>query len=415
MNAMRKHAQSQGARKIPIFSPWHLLLDDGNPDTFVDNRKAPPAGSGLKPASSEIFNVGAIQRAGYPVVVWTVNDKPRMLELMRLGVNGVISDRPDLLRQAVEEFDANGDGTPGDFINSDGLIEVGRFDAQGHRGGRDLRPENTLPAMEVALDSLMSTLEMDTGITSDRVAILDHDSLVQSEKCRRADGGAYTEADEVLIKDQTAAQLQSKFVCDKLFRGPQQANDPALSPVSVAFATSRGLISPYVMPTLEQVFDFVRFYADYYRDGPGSGRPDAARRWRNAERVRFNIETKINPRREFADRTIGPRPFAQIVAGTIVANKLEDRADIQSFDFRTLLEVHKRFRKIRTVHLFGDSPIFADPSLPGSDEGTNLQDEKGRNTPWLAGLYWPYRINASANPSASRSGHPRKRKKPSGN
>src|SRR5262245_12243374 len=192
MNAMRKHAQSQGARKIPVFSPWHLMLDDGNPDTFVDNRKAPPAGSGLKPASSEIFNVGAIQRAGYPVVVWTVNDKPRMLELMRLGVNGIISDRPDLLRQAVEEFDANGDGTPGDSINSDGLIELSKFDAQGHRGGRDLRPENTLPAMEVALDNLMSTLELDTGITSDRTPVVDHDPLVQSEKCRRADGAPYT-------------------------------------------------------------------------------------------------------------------------------------------------------------------------------------------------------------------------------
>ena len=40
-----------------------------------------------------------------------------MLELMRLGINGIISDRPDLLRQAVEEFDANGDGVAGDLLN----------------------------------------------------------------------------------------------------------------------------------------------------------------------------------------------------------------------------------------------------------------------------------------------------------
>jgi glycerophosphoryl diester phosphodiesterase len=308
-----------------------------------------------------------------------------------------------LLRQAVEEFDANGDGAPGDFINSDGLIDVSRFDAQGHRGGRDLRPENTLPAMEVALDSLMSTLELDNGITSDRVAILDHDPLVQSEKCRRADGAPYTQADEVLVKDLTAAQLQSTFVCDKVFRGPQQTNDPALSPASVAFATSRGLISPYVAPTLQQVFNFVRFYADYYRSGPGSSHPDAERRWRNAERVRFNIETKINPRREFSDRTIGPKTFARTVASTITANELEERADIQSFDFRTLLEVQKRFPEIRTVYLFGDFPIFDDPSLPGSDDGTNLQDEKGRNTPWLAGLFWPYRVTALDHPFRSQT------------
>jgi len=187
MNAVRKHAQLQGNFKTPVFSPWEVMLDDGNPNTFIDNRKAPPAGSGLKPASSEIFNVGSIQRAGYPVVVYTVNDKPRMLELMKLGVNGIISDRPDLLRQAVEEFDANGDGKPGDFINADGLIEISKFDAQGHRGGRNLRPENTLPAFEVGLDNLISTLELDTGITSDKTPVVDHDPLINSEKCRRAD------------------------------------------------------------------------------------------------------------------------------------------------------------------------------------------------------------------------------------
>lgn len=403
MNAARKHAQSHGNRKTPVFSPWDVMLADANPDTFIDNRKEPPAGSGLKPASSDIFNVVSLHNAGYPVVAWTVNDKARMLELMRLGVDGIISDRPDLLREAVEEFDANGDGTPGDFINSDGLIDIGKFDAQGHRGGRDLRPENTLPAMEAALDSLMSTLELDTGITSDGVAILDHDPSIQAEKCRRADGAPYTGADEVLVKDLTAAQLQSTFVCDKVFRGPQQTNDLALSPASVGFAASRGLINPYVAPTLQQVFNFVRFYVDYYRSGPGSSHPDAERRWRNAERVRFNIETKTNPRREFANRTIGPKPFARIVAGTIAVNGLEERADVQSFDFRTLLEVQERFPRIRTVYLFGDFPIFADPTLPGSDDGTNLQGENGRNTPWLAGMIWPYRVTALDHPFRSQT------------
>ena len=97
----------------------------------------------------------------------TVNDQARLLELMGLSVNGIISARPDLLRQAVEAFDANGDGTPGDFLHADGLVDLSKFDAQGHRGGRNLRPENTLPAMEVALDVLMSMLETDLGITAD--------------------------------------------------------------------------------------------------------------------------------------------------------------------------------------------------------------------------------------------------------
>src|SRR5262249_57435749 len=128
--------------------------------------------------------------------------------------------------------------------------------------------------------------------------------------------------------------------------------------------------NPYVMPTLQQLFNFVTFYTDYYRSGPGSSQPDAARRWRNAQKVRFNIETRINPRQEFANRTIGPKPFARIVARTIMTNGLEDRADIQSFDFRTLLEGQNRFQKIRTVYLVGAFPIFADHKIPGSEYRT---------------------------------------------
>jgi glycerophosphoryl diester phosphodiesterase len=330
-----------------------------------------------------------------------VNTKERMLELMKLGVNGIISDRPDLLRQAAEEFDANGDGRPGDFIQADGQIDLARFDAQGHRGARNLRPENTLPAMEVALDFLMTTLETDTGITADNVPVLDHDPHVQAQKCRRLDNGRYTQTDEVLVKDLTVAQLQSTYVCDKTFRGPEQSNEPGLSPVTVAFAASRNLRHIYVMPTLPQLFEFVKFYSDYYRFGPGASSPDAVKRWQNADRVRFNIETKINPRAGFSAFTTGPRPFARRVARVIQNAGLEARADIQSFDFRTLLEVQTRFPNIRTVCLWGDFPVFADPKLPDSDDGTNLQDENGRNTPWLAGMYWPYRVTRLDTPFRS--------------
>ncbi|MCI0619097.1 hypothetical protein L0244_39510, partial [bacterium] len=414
MNAVHTHARIHGNTKVPVFSPWEVMLDDQNPNTFVDNRSNPPVGSGLDPASSEIFNVASIQSAGYPVVTWTVNVKARMTELMTLKVNGIISDRPDLLLQAVKEFDANNDGTPGDFLTSEGLIDITKFDAQGHRGGRNLRPENTIPAMEVALDNLMTTLETDTGISSDSVPVLSHDPYIESVKCRHSDGTPYEEADEVLIKTMTSAQIQATFICDKLLPDrPDQKNDLSLSPVSVAFASDTSLPHAYVKPLLQNLFDFVEYYVEYYKSGPGSSNPDAEKRWKNAEKVRFNIETKINPRTDtdpkgnvFADRTIGPAPFAAAVANVIESNDLEDRADIQSFDFRTLLIVHETHPTIRTVFLFGDFPKFADPSIPGSDDGTNLQPQgPTNNTPWLAGLIWPYRATKLSNPfRAQRSG-----------
>ena len=36
------------------------------------------------------------------VIAWTVNDETQLLELMALGVNGIITDNPALLRHLVE-------------------------------------------------------------------------------------------------------------------------------------------------------------------------------------------------------------------------------------------------------------------------------------------------------------------------
>jgi glycerophosphoryl diester phosphodiesterase len=250
---------------------------------------------------------------------------------------------------------------------------------------------------------MMTTLETDIGITSDGAAVLSHDPHILSQKCRRSDGKPYAAADEVLISQLKLPALQADYVCDKVFRGPEQKNDPALSPVAAEFARTAKLPSLYSVPTVQQLFDFVSAYVVYYRDGAGRAHPEAALRVRNAQKVRFNIETKINPRKEYAALTTGPDAFADTLAAVIERNGLAARADIQSFDFRTLLRVQKMHPQIRTVCLFGDFPRFSDSRVDGSDDGTNLQDEDGRPTPWLAGLPWPYRITASTNPQRVRA------------
>ncbi len=390
MNAMRAHAASFGS-KPPVMSPWFVMLDDNNENTVVGSRQNPA--TGLQEASSEIFNVSSLNRAGHDVVVYTVNDLENMKLLLELGVQGIISDRPDLLLEAVQSFDKNNDGKA-DFLDEEGLIDVTLFDAQGHRGARNLRPENTIPSMEAALDYLMPTLEFDCGITSDGIPVLDHDPHIEASKTRKADGTAYEFEDEVLVKDLTLQDIQNTFIADKILNGrPAQTNDLSLSPVSVAFASQNEFLNPYIMPSLQQVFDFVSFYIEYYKNGNGKSDPNAKKRWKNASKVRFNIETKINPRTDqddrgdiFAERTTDPETFTKAVAEVIVSNNLSDRADIQSFDFRTLLIAHKLYPQIRTVCLFGDFP-----KVGTSGDGTNLQDQNGKNTPWLAGLFWPYR------------------------
>ncbi len=36
------------------------------------------------------------QKAGFPIYIWTVNDEPTMVKLIEMGVDGIITDRPDL-------------------------------------------------------------------------------------------------------------------------------------------------------------------------------------------------------------------------------------------------------------------------------------------------------------------------------
>ena len=407
MNALARHALLHGSTKIPVLSPDYMMLTKAIFQEKHETRGKHQTSEEFKAAASDIFDIQSLQGAGYRVVPWTVNNKADMLTLMALGINGIISDRPDLLLEAVRDFDANRNGVAGDLLTANGLIDIEQFDAQGHRGGRNLRPENTLPAMEVGLDYLMTTLETDIGITQDGIPVLTHEPYLENRLCRRADGEELEKG--ILIKHLTVADIQATLICDQNpGRGETQQNWPALSPVTMAFVKSNGLKSIYVIPTLQQLFDFVAFYQDYYQNGAGTSCPEATQRWQNAEQVRFNIETKMNPRRDrdrshgdvYQEQTVGFKQMADTVAQVIVDNGMAARSTIQSFDFRTNLRVQAKFPQIQTSYLVGDFP-----KLPSNAEhGDNLQDENGRNTPWLAGLYWPYRVTVQEQPFRASGG-----------
>ena len=234
-----------------------------------------------------------------------------------------------------------------------------KFDAEGHRGSRGLRPENTLPAFEAGLDNLMNTMETDTGITRDGVPVISHDPFLDPTKCRNADGSPL--GGDILIRDLTARQIQHEFVCDlTLPTFPRQTNDPTASPVAVAYARAHHL-DPYAKPRLQDLFDFADFYARWFSTGPGRTEPGAAVKARNARTVHFNVETKINPVPQFASRTVSAEAFERIDDGLIARNHLESRVTLQSFDWRTLLLAQRNHPRIATVALWGDSPDLRRP------------------------------------------------------
>jgi glycerophosphoryl diester phosphodiesterase len=399
LQALDAHRRARGGARPPVCAAWELLLDDRDPKTGVPTRLAPPAG--LPAASSELFDVAALHAAGFRVVPWTVNDPARMGALIRLGVDGLISDDPELLWKAAAAVDLNQDGVP-DLIGQDGLLDPRRFDAQGHRGARDLRPENTLPAFEAALDWCMTTLETDCGLTADGVVVLCHDARLSSARGRRLDGAPYGPDQELVLRETTLDRLQSELVADRLApERPKQTNDRALSPVAVAFARERRLVDPYVVPTLQQLLQFTAFYAAWYgRNGQGGGHPDAARRALNARRVRFDVETKVDARR---GPNRAPTPDATTLTRAVLAvverMGLAERTTLQSFDVASLLVAHEVAPAVETAWLVGDFP-----AVPGdpSEDGASFQ---GAPSPWLAGLGWPYRVTrGGSEPRVRRTG-----------
>lgn len=182
----------------------------------------------------------------------------------------------------------------------------------GHRGCRALRPENTMPAFQHAVELGVDVLELDMGVTKDNHLLISHDPHLTPALCRKGDGTPLSAP--VAIHSLTLAEAQ-RYDCGALKNPdfPKQTPVPHTPP-----------------PTLEQVFSLAK----------------------KNPRLEFNIETKI-----FADHpelTPDPAAFARLVVETVRRFKLEKRVIVQSFDPRTLQEVRKMAPAIRLAVLSGD-------------------------------------------------------------
>src|SRR5262245_7831428 len=86
------------------------------------------------------------------------------------------------------------------------------FDLQGHRGARGLRPENTFPSFEIALDCLVASIETDVLLTRDGVIVVHHDCRL-SHVCRPAAGADSRGLVKPLVRAATLAELR-QWVAD---------------------------------------------------------------------------------------------------------------------------------------------------------------------------------------------------------
>lgn len=210
------------------------------------------------------------------------------------------------------------------------------IDIQGHRGARGLKPESTLPSFETALDVGVDTLEFDLHFTSDGEIVIWHDPVVSPEKCGLKPGAPdsvpdpddpETPPEALALRALTASDLEW-FDCD---RNPDVSRFPDQDASETELAGD-----DYRILTMGALIEFVKTYAD--SEGKSNRQRETARA------VRFNVETKRDPR---DPATIGDGfdgtsagPFELRLLDVIASHGLAERVVIQSFDDRSLRAIH---------------------------------------------------------------------------
>ena len=193
---------------------------------------------------------------------------------------------------------------------------LGAFDLEAHRGGRALRPENTLQSFANALSMGVDTLELDMGVTKDGVVVVSHERGLNPDLARGPDGQYIPKG--IPYVNLTLAEVK-KYDVGQIRPGSDYA---ARFPDQLSVPGTR-------IPTLAEVFALVRRSGDHH--------------------VRLNIETKIDP--THPEESPDPQHFVATVLALLRREQFVDRVMIESFDWRTLLLVQKEAPTIPTVYL----------------------------------------------------------------
>ena len=229
----------------------------------------------------------------------------------------------------------------------------GGFDIEAHRGGRDARPENTLQAFAYALAIGVTTLEMDMQITADGVIVIRHNKEIPWFMARNSWGRFLTVDEQPDIRFWKLAELQGFDLGAMSPSAPYGYWD--------AHGKTQKQTPGARLCTLEEVFQLVRDWG--------------------ADDVYLNIETKSYP---YPTNPANPDPAAWVrqFYDLVKAYHMEDRVFLQSFDWRTLVEMKKLDPAIPTVALTANQPSW---NVEG-DEGDYQWPDRPEPSPWMAGL-----------------------------
>jgi len=201
-----------------------------------------------------------------------------------------------------------------------------KFDVQGHRGCRGLRPENSIPAMLLALDSGVTTLEMDVVITLDKQIVLSHEPWMSASICLDAEGKELSPKDTLKhnIYKLTYEQVR-QYDCGS--KGNERF------PEQLKMASYKPLLKDVIVAVENHIKNHTKYEVDY------------------------NIEIKSDPK---GDDKFHPKPeeFSKMVHDLIDEYLPMSRVVIQSFDFRVLKVWHTLYPEVRLAALVEDKKSF---------------------------------------------------------
>ncbi len=242
---------------------------------------------------------------------------------------------------------------------------VPKFDVQGHRGARGLMPENTVPAFLLALDSGVTTVEMDLAVTKDRQLVVSHEPWMSAAFCLNPDGKPIKEKEEMKYNIYQMTYDQVKM-WDCGSKGnekfPQEKKIKAVKP----------LLRDVIVAVEDHIKSFTQYEVDY------------------------NIEIKSLPE---GDGKFHPKPgeFSDLVYNYLDQFLPMDRVVIQSFDLRVLKYFHNKYPRVRLALLIenlntieenvaklGFTPSIYSPdfTLLSKDEIMTCHRLKMRVIPW---------------------------------
>jgi len=240
-----------------------------------------------------------------------------------------------------------------------------KFDVQGHRGCRGLKPENTIPAFITALDSGVTTLELDLAITKDLQVVVSHEPWMSAAICLNPQGQPISE------KDDRKFNLY-KMTYEEVQRWDCGSKGNARFPEQQKMKAAKPLLKDVIIAAENHIKNFTRYEVDY------------------------NIEIKSLPP---GDNLFHPKPevFSDLVYQLIDQYLPWERVVIQSFDFRVLQYWHEKYPKVRLAALienlntidenlktlgFRPSIYSPDYKLLSKSEVKYLQSMGMRVVPW---------------------------------